>query len=87
MQCQNFWLFPAILAAVVLVFFALFFNDNEVDKILKRNRLGWEELIKAYRASIAKKDIWEEVRGMWAQKKMNPLQYERKIRQEMEREI
>lgn len=62
-------------------------TTKEVDKILKRNRLGWEELIKAYRTSKAQRDVWEEVRGMWAKKKINPLQYERKIRQEMERKI
>ena len=31
-QWQNFWWVPAILVAVVLVFFAIFFNDKEVDK-------------------------------------------------------
>ena len=31
-QWQNFWWVPAVLAAVVLVFFAIFFNDKEVDK-------------------------------------------------------
>lgn len=59
-------------------------TTREVDKILKRNRLSWNELMQAYRANIVKMDIWEEVRGMWAKKRINPLQYERKIRQELE---
>lgn len=59
-------------------------TTKEVDKILKRNRLSWNELMQAYKANIVKMDIWEEVKGMWAKKKINPLQYERKIRQEME---
>ena len=59
-------------------------TTKEVDKILKRNRLSWNDLMQAYRNNIVKRDIWEEVRGMWANKKINPLQYERKIRRELE---
>ena len=32
-QWQNFWYVPAVLAAIVMVFFAAMFKDKEVEKL------------------------------------------------------
>lgn len=55
-------------------------TTKEIDRILKRNRLTWEDLIRNYR----KRNIWQEVKGIWAKKKIGPLRYERKIRKELD---
>ena len=37
------------------------------------------------RQKVAKKDIWEEVKGMWNNKKPDPVKYLTQLRKEWER--
>lgn len=59
-----------------------------IEQVLKNYNLGWAELVRyCEKIKTKKRDIWQEVHGMWANKKINPISYERKIRKEMERII
>lgn len=54
---------------------------KEIEKMLTHKGWSWGEVL-----SVCKKNnIWQEVKGMWAEKKIDPLKYEKKIRKEWER--
>ena len=65
---------------------------RKIDELIKRNKVSWFDVFRelerrkiAPKKKIRKKDIWEEVKGMWSKKKIDPLQFERKIRKELEK--
>ena len=80
---------------------------RKIDELIKRNKVSWIEVFKELekrktfpRKKFEKKDIWEEVKGMWSKKKIvertagmlgksfpSGIAYERKIRKEWEKRL
>jgi len=66
---------------------------RKIDELIRKNKISWFEVLKELerrkailpKKKIRKKDIWEEVKGIWSKKKIDPLKFERRIRKELER--
>ena len=55
-------------------------TTQQIDEILRSRNITWEQILRDYQKNILKGDIWQDVKGIWSKKKIDPVEYQRVVR-------